>query len=110
MAERYQLQEFALQQLDNSSSSSKPRLNVGQAIRLRVERTEPQFGVITKLEADTVYVNHLETYFNSHMHAFQIVATDVVLVSAVLDNSLYPIAIHTDMNGVKCVCPRHVIY
>ena len=121
MAKRYQVKEYADSQEFQVGSSSSSHIGteyrVGYYVVVSVSQTlgQPLFGRIKEIrgknEATVFAYVSVDTVFNSHYHAYQVMyetENDDVVAQHLLPYILPASLIHTE-NGLLFLCLRHMV-
>ena len=105
-AHRYQLQAFAIQELNERESVSA---TMGQCMVMGMENGEPQFGLIDGSHGTQALVRPVTTIFHSHYHSYELSDTNDQSVIAD-DSSLHPLlSLLKNLHGQAFICPKYLM-
>ena len=110
VAERYQLQDFALEQMLEVTNPNKVKEE--DILCVEMQNADPVFGRVKSISGDMVTVAVMHTEFNYHMHAYEIKYESMTLHEALTTGLRYPMPISAfyDACGTRYVGPRHILY
>lgn len=112
IAERYQLQDFAIECTATDVDRQKSILSCDDVLCTEVKRSTPVFGSVKHVFGDVVTVGLLNSEYDSHMHAFRILGKLHTDTTVLISKLRYPMAMNIvqSYSGTSYICPRHVLY